>query len=142
MSFLLLFKYSISLFAFLFTLFVVSVSDIYAANGALGSTGEVVFVEDNNGIVGWAKGPNSEKIQVDFYLTTRGGNISTSLVCTGGGISANQTVQNSFEGYDKIKDKNGYIFIFTDSCIKTIPDGDYDLYLALGPNLFANKLFQ
>lgn len=106
-----------------------------AATGTSGSQGGIFYVEGVDGIVGWARGASEEVISVDYYITRRGDPLTaTSWICSAGSIPANQSLSddnNRFSGHQ------GRLFASNGSCLRDLPDGDYDLYLALGPNLFA-----
>ena len=133
-------KYFLSFFIFVVS-FLFIVTDVNAATGRDGATGGIFFVEGINGVVGWAQNNDGGVISVDLYITKRRENVS-KFVCSSLDIIANKTFPATFEGYDKVKSKNGFIFTFVNDCITNLPDGDYDVYLTLESNLFSTDIFQ
>ena len=107
--------------------------EIKAATGGAGSTGGILYVGGSEGVVGWAQASNGSVISTDVYVTKRGETVDKQI-CSQGNVAANQTLTDS---ENSIGSKNGKVFVFKNSCLSALIDGDYDVYVALGPNLFA-----
>jgi len=123
---------------FLFFLFFIfsSGSIVFAASGSPNAQGGILYVDGQRGIIGWGQEPDGRPIRVDVYVCPAGKG-APEAVCSAGEIETVKYVDEVFEGYSKVKSHNGRLFVFNPGCFRQLPDGSYDVWLALGPNYFA-----